>query len=108
MSDLLTKFDAWLSDGGPAALVIREHLMPVEGEDGVLFPPTFAAAEEKSKFPGGYNIDATQDGKNVCLIDSDADVWLRDRHFVASGESCEASASTARTSDSNQAKPQRP
>ena len=70
MSDLLTKFDAWLASGGPAALVIREHLMPVEGEDGVLFPPTFAAAEDKSKFAGGYNIDATSDGKNVCLIDS--------------------------------------
>src|SRR6185437_8033439 len=29
-----------------------------------------AAAEDKSKFPGGYNIDGPPDGKNVCLIDS--------------------------------------
>ena len=31
----LTKFDDWLGDKGPAALVIREHLIPVEGTDGV-------------------------------------------------------------------------
>ena len=34
MSDL-KKFDHYLCDDGPAALVIREHLMPVEGVDGV-------------------------------------------------------------------------
>lgn len=69
MSDLIKKFDTWLDDAGPAALVIREHLMPVEGHDGVLFPATYAASEDK-KFPGGYNIDPFSDGKNVCLIDS--------------------------------------
>lgn len=65
----LTQFDAWLFDDGPAALVIREHLMPVEGRDGIIFPPTFAAGDG---FPGGYNIDKLDsDGKeNVCLIDS--------------------------------------
>jgi CRISPR-associated protein Csb1 len=62
-----TKFDPWLTDNGPAALVIREHLMPVEGPDGVLFPATFASGDN---FPGGYNIDSSPDGKNVCLIDS--------------------------------------
>ena len=68
MSDTLTKFDSWLTgDAGPAALVIREHLMPVEGADGVLFPATFAAGDN---FPGGYNIDEFPDGQNVCLIDS--------------------------------------
>ncbi|MBL9033096.1 MAG: type I-U CRISPR-associated protein Cas7 [Phycisphaerae bacterium] len=71
MSDLLTKYDAWLHDGGPAALVIREHLMPVEGRDGVVFPATFAAGDG---FPGGYNIDGPFNGQpggeNVCLIDS--------------------------------------
>ncbi|MEX2118178.1 MAG: type I-U CRISPR-associated RAMP protein Csb1/Cas7u [Pirellulales bacterium] len=66
MSDL-TKFDAWLRDGGPAALVIRENLMPVEGHDGILFPATFAAGD---KFPGGYNVDGDPNGRNVCLIDS--------------------------------------
>lgn len=71
MSALLSKYDAWLDDSGPAALVIREHLMPVEGCDGVIFPPTFAAG---TGFPGGYNIDGPfngqPDGDNVCLIDS--------------------------------------
>lgn len=66
----LNSFDEWLVEGGPAALVIREPLMPVEGEDGVLFPPTYAPAEDKSKFAGGYNIDSVGDGRNVCLIDS--------------------------------------
>lgn len=63
----LTKFDHYLSDDGPAALVIREWLTPVEGPDGVLFPATFAAGDN---FPGGYNIDPDPSGKNVCLIDS--------------------------------------
>jgi len=27
----LTKFDSWIKDGGPAALVMRELLEPVEG-----------------------------------------------------------------------------
>ncbi len=63
-----TQYDHYLSDDGPAALVIREHLMPVEGGDGVLFPATFAAGDG---FPGGYNIDTDPaTGKNVALIDS--------------------------------------
>jgi len=76
MSVKLEQFDSWLTGRqGPAAVVLREYLMPVEGEDGVLFPPTFAAAAGEG-FPGGYNIDppptkdqAWQD-ENVCLIDS--------------------------------------
>jgi CRISPR-associated protein Csb1 len=62
-----TAFDHYLSDDGPAALVIREYLIPVEGSDGVLFPATFAAGGD---FPGGYNIDVAADGTNVCLIDT--------------------------------------
>jgi len=72
MKDNSTQFDHWLSEddaSAPAALVIREHLMPVEGTDGVLFPSTYAASEDKS-FAGGYNIDGPSDGENVCLIDS--------------------------------------
>lgn len=67
MSDVLTKYDRWLEDIEPAALVVREYLMPVEGHDGVVFPATFAAGDG---FPGGYNIDTFPDGTNVCLIDS--------------------------------------
>jgi CRISPR-associated protein Csb1 len=74
MSDILNEYDEWLTgDDGPAALVIREHLMPVEGHDGTVFPPTFAAGDG---FPGGYNIDPRPTKEepwkrpNVCLIDS--------------------------------------
>lgn len=71
MSDTLKQFDSWLAgDDGPAALVIREQLMPVEGHDAAVFPPTFAAGDG---FPGGYNIDTfgnENDGNNVCLMDS--------------------------------------
>lgn len=66
MSDV-KQYDKYLSDDGPAALVIRQHLMPVEGKDGILFPSTYAAGDG---FPGGYNIDGDENGKNVCLIDS--------------------------------------
>ncbi|MFO1043482.1 MAG: type I-U CRISPR-associated RAMP protein Csb1/Cas7u [Planctomycetaceae bacterium] len=69
MSDL-TQFDSWLTTDDFAALVIREHLEPVEGPDGVLFPATYAAAEDKKVFPGGYNIDPPEGDKNVCLVDS--------------------------------------
>ncbi|PTY01574.1 type I-U CRISPR-associated protein Cas7 [Verrucomicrobia bacterium LW23] len=62
-----TTFDYLLSDEGPAALVIRQHLVPVEGADGVLFPSTYAAGDG---FPGGYNIDEFPNGRNICLIDS--------------------------------------
>lgn len=70
MNDALTQYDHWLAGkNAPAALVIREHLVPVEGPDGVLFPPTFAAAEN-GPFKGGYNIDDFANGGNVCLVDS--------------------------------------
>jgi CRISPR-associated protein Csb1 len=63
----ITQFDYYLSDKGPAAIVIREHLLPVEGKDGVLFPATYAAGDG---FAGGYNIDSLSNGENVVLIDS--------------------------------------
>jgi CRISPR-associated protein Csb1 len=75
----LSRFDKYLNDDGPAALVIREYLMPIEGSDGVLFPPTFAPTSDADK--GGYNIDPDPNGRNVergvdaaagnvCLVDS--------------------------------------
>ena len=69
MSDL-SKYDPWLNTDAIAALVIREHLISVEGVDGVVFPATYAPAEDKRAFPGGYNIDPPEGEKNVCLIDS--------------------------------------
>ncbi|MBM4091649.1 MAG: type I-U CRISPR-associated protein Cas7 [Planctomycetes bacterium] len=69
---LLTGFDGWLDDDGPAALVIREPMEPVEGTDGVFFPATFAAEQgnDPDRFRGGYNIDTFPDGTNVCLVDT--------------------------------------
>jgi CRISPR-associated protein Csb1 len=63
----LTRFDHWLKEDGPAALVLREQLIPVEGEDAVIFPPTFAAGDG---FKGGYNIDEFPDGSSVCILDT--------------------------------------
>jgi CRISPR-associated protein Csb1 len=67
--NILEKFDHYLAANGPAALVIREQLVPVEGADAVFFPATYAASEDKS-FKGGYNIDAFADGTNIALVDS--------------------------------------
>ena len=69
MSDVLNRFDRWLDDQGPAALILREHLVPVEGPDGVLFPPTFAPVKGEGGFKGGYNIDTFAAG-NICLVDT--------------------------------------
>lgn len=59
----LAQFDHLLAADGPAALVVREYLIPVEGADAVVFPATYAGI--------GYNIDRDErTGRNVCLIDS--------------------------------------
>jgi CRISPR-associated protein Csb1 len=55
--------EAWADDAsGPVALHLRQKLLPVEGEDGVIFPPTYADI--------GYNIDTLSDGTKVATIDS--------------------------------------
>jgi len=67
MSDLLTRFDEWLTDGtDAAALVMRQWLEPVEGKDAVIFPPTYPIEQDRA----GYNIDRFEDGTSVCQIDS--------------------------------------
>lgn len=53
---------SWTDPKGPVALVLKEQLMPVEGERSVLFPPTYADI--------GYNIDVLSDGTKVVTIDS--------------------------------------
>jgi len=62
----LTQFDSYLNHDGPAAIVLKQPMMPVEGEEGVLFPATYAAGDG---FAGGYNIDPAG-GRNIALIDS--------------------------------------
>lgn len=64
---VLERFDSWLKDDSlAAALVMRQWLMPVEGKDAVIFPPTYPIEGEKT----GYNIDCFEDGSSVCQIDS--------------------------------------
>ncbi|HXF87817.1 MAG TPA: type I-U CRISPR-associated RAMP protein Csb1/Cas7u [Xanthobacteraceae bacterium] len=66
--------DKMLAEKGPAALVCRQWLMPAEGRDAVIFPPTFAAPEGGGK--GGYNIDEVRDGNDpnkvtrIAIIDT--------------------------------------
>lgn len=59
--------DDWLKDESDvAALVMGQQLMPVEGRDAVIFPPTYPIDQSKA----GYNIDCFDDGSSVCQIDS--------------------------------------
>jgi len=67
MTEPLTLTDdllaAWADDpAGPVALHLRQRLLPVEGEGGVIFPPTYADI--------GYNVDTLSDGTKVATIDS--------------------------------------
>lgn len=53
----------WANDPkGPVALHRKQKLSPVEGQGGVIFPPTYADI--------GYNIDTLSDGTKVATIDS--------------------------------------
>ena len=45
----LTQFDHYLTHDGPAALVLKQHLMPVEGTDGVLVFPRVLQSQLKPK-----------------------------------------------------------
>jgi CRISPR-associated protein Csb1 len=54
---------SWVDDpNGPVALHLKQKLLSVEGESGVIFPPTYADI--------GYNIDTLSDGTKVVTIDS--------------------------------------
>ena len=53
---------------GPVALTMQQKLLPVEGADSVIFPPTYAPAHAGAKT--GYNIDELSDGTKVATIDS--------------------------------------
>ena len=64
----MTVFDDDLAEscandmGGPVAVVLRQVLLPAEGADAVVFPPTYADI--------GYNIDTLSDGTRVAALDS--------------------------------------
>ena len=64
--------DKWADDlRGPVALHLRQKLLPIEGHDGVIFPPTYAIDEGK-RGPDNvpYSIDILSDGTKVAQIDS--------------------------------------
>lgn len=69
MPDALSRFDAWITGGGPSALILKEHLEPAAGRGEVIFPPTFAPPEDKRDAPAGYIIDGEGE-RSVCLLDS--------------------------------------
>lgn len=55
--------NSWADDPkGPVALHLKQKLIPVEGEGGVIFPATYADI--------GYNIDTLSDGTKVAMVDS--------------------------------------
>jgi CRISPR-associated protein Csb1 len=57
------EINKWADDPqGAVALHLKQKLLPVEGEGGVIFPPTYADI--------GYNIDELSDGTKVVTIDS--------------------------------------
>jgi len=69
----IDRFDEWIRDHSDVAAVTRrEFLVPVEGADAVIFPPTYLKPEDwpKEKEWTGYNIDRLPDGTLVCLLDS--------------------------------------
>lgn len=81
-----TMFDRYISPEGPAALVIREHLVPAEGVDAVFFPATYAEI--------GYNIDGTDrvkdpQAQNIVLVDSVGSQANRVEPLFSEGECAE-------------------
>ena len=70
----MTQFDAAFVErcaddpAGPVALAMRQKLLPVEGADAVIFPPTYAFPQSHRDAP--YNIDRLSDGTKVATIDS--------------------------------------
>ena len=62
------QLNAWADDqDAPVALYLRQSLLPVEGEGGVIFPPTYAYPDNQRV---RYNIDELADGTKVATIDS--------------------------------------
>jgi CRISPR-associated protein Csb1 len=58
------QINSWADDPkGPVALHMIQALLPIEGEGGVIFPPTYANLNN-------YGIDQLSDGRTVVTIDS--------------------------------------
>lgn len=83
----ITDFAAEFLADDAVAIIIKQHLLPDDVENPVIFPPTYLKAKGKSQDDekdnkdekkeskkdqqkSVYNIDDLGDGKNVCEIDS--------------------------------------
>lgn len=56
--------NAWVDDPkGPVALHMAQPLLPVEGEGGVIFPPTYADLKN-------YGVEKLSDGRTLVTVDS--------------------------------------
>ena len=70
----MTEFDTAFAEHcandrvGPVALTLRQTLLPVEGGNAVIFPPTYAFPASHNGPP--YNIDTLADGTRVATVDS--------------------------------------
>lgn len=65
----IEQYDSWLKEDGPAALVVRQYLIPASYSDDIIFPPSYANPSQKKGDPPVYNIDGTGEA-SVCVIDS--------------------------------------
>lgn len=66
MSTMLNNDDIhlWADDPkGPVALHMTQALLPVEGEGGVIFPPTYADLKD-------YGVEQLSDGRTIVTVDS--------------------------------------
>lgn len=61
--DLINMINGWADNpSGPVALFLKQDLVPVDGDGGIIFPPTYADI--------GYSVDELSDGTKVAQIDS--------------------------------------
>lgn len=72
MNAMLTDetINAWADDPkGPVALHMTQRLLPIEGEGGVIFPPTYAGPQKNEPLKD-YGMEKLSDGRTIVTIDS--------------------------------------
>ena len=77
---MISAFEQEFLANDAVAIIIKQHLLPDDVDDPVVFPPTYLRAKDKTTNNGEendnesqksvYNIDDLGDGRNVCEIDS--------------------------------------
>lgn len=82
MTDVSTFKDILLNTNN-AAIVIKEHLQPVEGFPAVIMPPTNMGEKGKESKTKNFSIYTLPDGRAACLIDSVASQGNRRENMFA-------------------------